>query len=166
MLSLGYMFDDYLHTSLGTILLTSSHKGITHLTISDSTPADINPNDITIEAKKQLKEYFIGDLKEFSVPLDYRRGTPFNKSVWKRLLRIPYGQTISYKKIAIDLNNIDAIRAVGHANAINPIAIMIPCHRVIGSDGSLTGYAYGLEVKRKLLALENPRTFAEQGSLF
>ena len=109
----------------------------------------------------QLEEYFAGTRKKFDVPLDLE-GTDFQKKVWEELKKIPYGKTISYKTLAEKLGDVKSIRAVGKANGQNPIAIIIPCHRVIGSDGSLTGYAGGLDIKEKLLHLEgalNPELF-------
>ncbi len=109
----------------------------------------------------QLKEYFAGTRKEFDVPLDIE-GTDFQKRVWNELRKIPYGKTISYKILSEKLGDIKAIRAVGKANGQNPIAIIIPCHRVIGANGSLVGYAGGLAIKEKLLHLEgalNPELF-------
>jgi len=109
----------------------------------------------------QLREYFAGTRKVFDIPLDID-GTDFQKTVWNELLKIPYGKTISYKTLSEKLGDVKAIRAVGKANGQNPIAIIIPCHRVIGSDGSLTGYAGGLAIKEKLLHLEgalNPELF-------
>jgi len=109
----------------------------------------------------QLKEYFAGTRKEFEVPLDVE-GTEFQKKVWQQLQKIPYGKTISYKSLSERLGDVKSIRAVGKANGQNPIAIIIPCHRVIGADGSLIGYAGGLLIKEKLLHLEgalNPELF-------
>ncbi len=109
----------------------------------------------------QLKEYFAGTRKKFDVPLDVE-GTDFQKRVWKELQKIPYGKTISYKILSEKLGDVKAIRAVGTANGKNPIAIIIPCHRVIGADGKLIGYAGGLYIKEKLLHLEgalNPELF-------
>jgi methylated-DNA-[protein]-cysteine S-methyltransferase len=109
----------------------------------------------------QLKEYFAGTRKKFDVPLDVD-GTEFQKRVWKELQKIPYGKTISYKTLSEKLGDVKAIRAVGTANSKNPVAIIIPCHRVIGADGKLIGYAGGLEIKEKLLHLEgalNPELF-------
>jgi methylated-DNA-[protein]-cysteine S-methyltransferase len=109
----------------------------------------------------QLKEYFAGTRKVFDVPLDVY-GTVFQKKVWNELQKIPYGKTISYKTLSEKLGDIKAIRAVGKANGQNPVAIIIPCHRVIGADGSLIGYAGGLDIKEKLLHLEgalNPELF-------
>lgn len=110
-------------------------------------------NRHTLELKRQLKEYFDGKRKSFSVPLAMR-GTDFQLSVWNELKKIPYGQTRSYKEQALIHGDLNAIRAVARANATNRIAIVVPCHRVIGSDGKLTGYAGGIERKRFLLNLE------------
>lgn len=101
----------------------------------------------------QLKEYFESARKVFDVPLDID-GTGFQKKVWDELQKIPYGKTISYKTLAEKLGDVKAIRAVGKANGQNPVAIIIPCHRVVGADGSLIGYASGLDIKEKLLQIE------------
>lgn len=105
------------------------------------------------EAARQLEAYFAGRLKVFDLPLA-PEGTPFQLQVWERLVEIPYGETISYGTLAGRVGNPAASRAVGLANGRNPIAIVIPCHRVIGSNGTLTGYGGGLPTKQKLLALE------------
>jgi methylated-DNA-[protein]-cysteine S-methyltransferase len=104
--------------------------------------------------REQLEAYFDGERLEFDVPLDMDRATPFYRNVWQALLEIPYGTTTSYGELARHLGNPAAARAVGAANGRNPIAIIVPCHRVIGSAGSLTGYAGGLERKRYLLRHE------------
>lgn len=101
----------------------------------------------------QLREYFSGERKKFNLPLDLE-GTEFQKKVWKELQKISYGKTISYKMLSEKIGNVKAIRAVGKANGENPVAVIVPCHRVIGSNGSLTGYASGLDIKEKLLLLE------------
>jgi len=101
----------------------------------------------------QLKEYFDGERKKFDLPLEIE-GTDFNKRVWNELLKIPYGKTISYKEQAIRWGDEKVIRAAAKANGDNPLPIVIPCHRVIGSDGSLVGYGGGLKIKEKLLTLE------------
>lgn len=101
----------------------------------------------------QLEEYFEGKRVEFDLPLDLQ-GTDFQKRVWNELLTIPYGKTVSYKELSIRLGDVRAIRAVAAANGANPVSIIVPCHRVIGSDGSLTGYAGGLWRKRWLLDFE------------
>ncbi len=109
--------------------------------------------------KKQLMEYFKGKRKEFSVALDYQ-GTDFQKSVWKSLVGIPYGKTITYQQQAHIINNPRAARAVAGANGSNPVAIVIPCHRVIGADGDLTGYGGGLE--RKQWLIDHERRYSGQ----
>jgi len=105
------------------------------------------------DAVKQLKEYFAGKRKEFDLKIDLY-GTPFQKLVWDSLLTIPYGEIRTYKDIAIQINAPKAVRAIGGANHNNPISIIVPCHRVIGTNGNLVGYGGGLDVKRHLLDLE------------
>ena len=106
------------------------------------------------EARRQLEAYFVGELTTFDLPLA-PRGTPFQEKVWEALRTIPYGKTASYRDIAVQVGNPTAVRAVGAANGRNPISIIVPCHRVIGADGSLTGYGGGMERKRWLLDLES-----------
>lgn len=106
------------------------------------------------EAIRQLKSYFAGELRRFDLPLDLL-GTPFQLRVWRRLLEIPYGETVSYGQLARAIGQPEAARAVGLANGANPVAIIVPCHRVIGANGTLTGYGGGLPIKQKLLALES-----------
>lgn len=103
--------------------------------------------------RAQLDEYFRGERKDFTIPID-ARGTPFQMRVWTQLRRIPYGTTTSYGRLALTLGSTEAVRAVARANGDNPLAILVPCHRVIGADGSLTGYGGGLWRKKKLLDLE------------
>ena len=109
--------------------------------------------DILRKTKEQLNEYFAGTRLQFELELD-PEGTPFQKKVWQRLVQVPYGQTKSYRDIALELGSVLATRAVGPANGKNPIPIIIPCHRIIGSDGKLVGYAGGLERKKWLLLHE------------
>lgn len=111
------------------------------------------------EAVEQLRAYFAGDLKEFTLQLDLG-GTPFQRTVWDELRRIPYGETRSYGQLADALGNPKASRAVGLANGRNPVGIIVPCHRVVGAGGALTGYGGGLERKQRLL------DFERQGALF
>ena len=106
------------------------------------------------QAMEQLKEYFAGERKEFELPLSLH-GTKFQIKDWKALQEIPYGETRSYQQIAEQLGNPKACRAVGMANHCNPISVIIPCHRVIGKNGSLTGYAEGIQIKQALLDLEH-----------
>lgn len=114
---------------------------------------ELRSTPILEEAVRQLEEYFSGVRKEFQLPLDLR-GTEFQKKVWRALLEIPYGETRSYGEIAERIGNPKATRAVGMANHNNPIMIIVPCHRVIGKNRSMTGYACGIEVKEALLRLE------------
>jgi methylated-DNA-[protein]-cysteine S-methyltransferase len=111
-------------------------------------------NAMLLEAQSQLNEYFAGTRTEFSVPLDMR-GTPFQKQVWQLLTEIPFGETRTYGQLAAQLGSALVTRAVGAANGRNPISIIVPCHRVIGASGKLTGFAGGLEVKEQLLHLES-----------
>jgi methylated-DNA-[protein]-cysteine S-methyltransferase len=113
----------------------------------------VKNDKILIETKKQLDEYFDMRRKKFDIPI-VMVGTFFQKSVWNALLKIPYGTTASYLQLAQNINNKKAVRAVANANGANSMAIIIPCHRIIGSDGELTGYAGGLTLKKKLLDLE------------
>ncbi len=111
-------------------------------------------NTVLLETAEQLNEYFEGRRKVFSVPL-YLAGTEFQRRVWLELVNVPYGETRSYKDIARAVGNDKAVRAVGGANNKNPIPVIVPCHRIIGSDAKLTGYRGGLGIKEKLLELEN-----------
>jgi len=111
-------------------------------------------SEVTAETIKQMEEYFTGERRDFDVPL-LMVGTDFQKSVWRGLMRIPYGATASYLELARNIGNEKAVRAVASANGANAIAILIPCHRIIGSKGELVGYAGGLPAKKKLLELEN-----------
>lgn len=111
------------------------------------------PVPLLVEAVLQLEAYFRGELREFQLPLDFE-GTEFQKRVWRELLTIPYGQTRSYSQIAQAIGSPQAVRAVGAANGANPIAIVVPCHRVIGANGRLVGYGGGLPLKKRLLELE------------
>ena len=152
-------------TPMGPMFVCASKKGLCLLEFTDRRMLetefeDLNKrlnavilpgtNEHIEETEKQLLEYFEGERKYFDLPLDAPT-TPFRQSVWEELLKIPYGETRSYKQQAIGMNNVKAIRAVASANGQNRIAIIIPCHRVVGSDGSLTGYAGGLARKKWLL---------------
>ena len=114
---------------------------------------------ILVETERQLKEYFAGTRNEFHLPLELA-GTEFQKKVWRALREIPFGQTRSYLDLAKSIGSAKAVRAVGAANGKNPLSIIVPCHRVIGANGALTGFAGGIEVKAKLLAHEGCRSFA------
>lgn len=132
--------------------MIATDNGITHLQLAQSIKEE-SPNLITQNASIQLKEYFAGNLKRFDLPL-IPAGTQFQQRVWAELEDIPYGRTVSYKELSISLGNLKAIRAVGAANGKNPIPIIIPCHRVIASNGKLQGFALGLSMKQELLDLE------------
>jgi methylated-DNA-[protein]-cysteine S-methyltransferase len=119
-------------------------------------PAEDASHPVLLEVERQLNEYFAGGRNAFSVRLDFA-GTTFQRQVWQALLTIPFGETRSYAQIAKQIGQPAAVRAVGAANGKNPISIIAPCHRVIGSNGKLTGFAGGLQTKAYLLALENPR---------
>jgi len=111
-------------------------------------------SEVIEETIKQMQEYFSGERKEFDIPL-LMVGSDFQKSVWEELMKIPYGATATYLELSKNIGNEKAVRAVASANGANAIAILIPCHRIIGSDGKLVGYAGGLSAKKKLLELEN-----------
>ena len=149
----------HLDGPVGKLLLAVSDKGLQLISFPEGRHArrpephwHENPRPLE-EAMRQLRAYFAGDLHEFDLRLD-PQGTPFQLCVWKRLTEIPYGETIRYGELARRIGNPNASRAVGLANGSNPIPIVIPCHRVIGSNGKLTGYGGGLETKERLLALE------------
>jgi len=137
--------------------VVASKSGILAIDLRPSGPVSGAPrndeNALLQEAIRQLQSYFVGDLRKFNLPLDMQ-GTPFQKRVWNQLLKIPYGETRSYTQIAIAAGAPNAVRAVGAANGANPIPIIVPCHRVIGADGRLTGYGGGLPMKKRLLELE------------
>ena len=141
----------FYETEIGIIGIRENNKSITDIFFSKvDTNDNIEETDLIKECFKQLKEYFEGNRMKFDLPLD-ARGTEFQKKVWNELLNIPYGETKSYKDIAVAIGNEKACRAIGMANNKNPIPIIIPCHRVIGSNGKLVGYAGGVNVKEKLL---------------
>lgn len=141
---------DYFASPLGDILVLASEKGITHVLFSNAAREEEIPNDITTQCIRELDEYFFKGRKFFDIELDVH-GTDFQKRVWSELTAIPFGKTISYEELAIRIGDIKAIRAVGVANSQNPVAIIVPCHRVIGKNGDLTGYAGGLDNKEWLL---------------
>lgn len=152
---------------IGCLEISGSKLGIRAIKIIKTKDClDIPTPDILIDCVQQLEEYFDGVRIEFDVKLDLSGATSFLKSVWKEVLKIPYGHTASYSSIAKKIGSPKSSRAVGMANRQNPIPIIIPCHRVIAKDGDLQGYYYGLDVKRTLLQLENPKDFGKQGQLF
>lgn len=148
---------------LGFTKIVGDEDGITSIYIldSDEKTTDIIP-EVLEDCAHQLREYFEGKRTQFDLQINLE-GTEFQKKVWHQLQTIPYGKTISYLQLSQQLGDVKAIRAVANANGKNPLWIVIPCHRVIGSDGSLTGYAGGLHRKQWLLEHENPY---KQQSLF
>jgi methylated-DNA-[protein]-cysteine S-methyltransferase len=150
---------DTMSSPIGMLLLTGTKEGLTGLYMETGGPESsavmsaVRDTTAFAEAKRQLQEYFAGTRRTFELPLQ-PEGTPFQRLVWEELRNIPYGTTISYQELATRVGAEKAVRPVGAANGANPIPIIIPCHRVIGSDGSLTGYGGGLERKRWLLDLE------------
>nr|WP_322180476.1 methylated-DNA--[protein]-cysteine S-methyltransferase [Neglectibacter sp. M00184] len=144
----------WVDSPIGALRLAEEDGALTELLFGrreDSRQRDDSP--VLLQAEVQLGEYFAGKRREFTVPLS-PRGTEFQRRVWNALLTIPYGETRSYGEIAILAESPKAFRAVGSANHNNPISILIPCHRVIGKNGSLTGYGGGMEAKQFLLELE------------
>ena len=140
------------NTKFGKIYISADEKNI--LEISFNKPnCRTQETPLIKRAFSELEEYFNGQRKTFDLPLKLE-GTEFQKKVWQELIKIPYGKTISYKELATSVGNEKACRAVGLANNKNKIMIVIPCHRVIGSNGDLTGYAGGLNIKKQLLDLE------------
>jgi len=145
----------YYKSPLGIIRIESTENGISSLVFFDEAEGAEYRADFQVSPfTTQIDEYFNGNRKIFDLPLDLK-GTEFQKRVWSELLKIPYGKTISYKELALRLGDLKVIRAAGTANGSNPVSIIVPCHRVIGSDGSLTGYAGGLWRKKWLLDHES-----------
>ena len=153
----------YVISPVGKLKLVASKTGLVALLWENDHPrrfprvemVEDHQHTILLETRRQLTEYFAGKRTTFSIPLEMR-GTPFQKEVWRALQTIPCGQTMSYGNIARQLGNPAATRAVGAANSRNPISIIIPCHRVVGATGRLTGFAGGLKAKAHLLQLECP----------
>ncbi|KNZ40493.1 methylated-DNA--[protein]-cysteine S-methyltransferase [Acetobacterium bakii] len=145
----------FYQTEIGRIGIAANKTAVTQITLGDSVRPGLKVAETPLikNAAAQLRDYLEGKRKEFNFLLE-PRGTDFQKSVWRALEAIPYGETRSYKEIAQAIGNPKACRAVGMANNKNPILIVIPCHRVIGSDGSLVGYGAGIDIKEKLLRLE------------
>ena len=151
-------FQTQLDSPVGVLTLVASDEGLRKVLLEgqaeqagDATPAEFHP--ILDAASAQLAEYFAGDRVEFDLPLDLI-GTDFQKAAWLALADVPYGETSSYGEQAERIGRTGAFRAVGAANSKNPIPIVLPCHRIVGADGSLTGFAGGLAMKQRLLALE------------
>lgn len=145
----------FYESPIGPLKITVSDNLLCSIEFLDKQPAHSSDseNNIIAQTKNELKEYFNGDRTHFSVPLNLQ-GTDFQHSVWKLLQKIPYGQTVTYGELAQQLGDPDKARAVAGANGLNPIPIIIPCHRVIGADNKLTGYSGGIKRKEFLLQLE------------
>ena len=156
----GYAFKT-MKSPVGEIKLVAGEKGLAAILWENDDPKRVRLGPMTedenhpvlLETERQLNDYFAGRRSKFSVKLDFA-GTEFQKAVWGALLTIPYGETRSYREIAGQIGNPKAVRAVGAANGKNPISIIAPCHRVIGANGKLTGFAGGLDAKSRLLHLE------------
>lgn len=152
---------------VGQLKLVASERGLAAILWENDNPRRVplgevlesDDHPILLETERQLREYFAGQRKEFALPLDFR-GTEFQRRVWAALLTIPFGETRSYAQIAQQIGCPAAVRAVGAANGRNPLSIIAPCHRVVGSNGKLTGFAGGLENKAQLLSMERHEAMA------
>jgi methylated-DNA-[protein]-cysteine S-methyltransferase len=150
-----------IESPVGKLKLVASDRGLVAILWENDKPSRVRLSELVedrkhsvlVETERELGEYFASRRKAFSVALDMR-GTRFQKDVWEALLAIPFGETRSYGQLAKQLGNPQATRAVGAANGRNPVSIIVPCHRVIGASGKLTGFAGGLDVKARLLSLE------------
>jgi methylated-DNA-[protein]-cysteine S-methyltransferase len=155
---------------VGALKLVASDRGLAAILWENDDPGRVrlgpvqadDRQPVLLETERQLRDYFAGRLERFSLPLDFV-GTEFQKKVWEALLTIPFGETRSYGEIARQIGRPKAVRAVGAASGKNPISIIAPCHRVIGANGKLTGFAGGLEIKASLLGLERKRQELQRG---
>ena len=153
-----------LASPVGTLTLFGTDEGVAAILWENDRPARVrlhvagedDRHPVLVEAGRQLNEYFAGVRRQFQLKLDVS-GTAFQRAVWDALSTIPFGETRSYAQVAEQIGNPTAVRAVGAANGRNPVSIVVPCHRVIGSSGALTGFAGGLDVKAQLLAFESGR---------
>ena len=156
------LYNKKIQTPVGQLTLVAHDQALVAVLWENDDPTRVklsenfeqNDHPLLKEVEKQLIEYFAGQRTQFNIPIDFH-GTAFQKSVWSALLQIPFGETRSYKQIAESIGNVKAIRAVGAANGKNPISIIAPCHRVIGANGKLVGFAGGLKNKDILLNLES-----------
>ena len=154
-----------INSPLGSIIIEGTMEAISRIEFTIPQTEKNHTSDLHYNCIKQLNEYFEGTRTDFNFPID-QEGTPFQQEVWKVLLTIPYGQTISYIQLAKQLGDEKAVRAVAGANGKNKIAIVVPCHRVIGNKNTLTGYAGGLEKKKWLLQHEHNFSPVKEGFLF
>ena len=148
------IYGAHFETPLGVLTLLEENHALIAVSFGRQPVAALEQTPLLMQTEKQLKEYFKGQRNVFDLPLQMK-GTQFQQEVWQALHEIPYGETRTYSDIAVAIGRPKATRAVGMANHCNPLAIIVPCHRVIGKNGSLTGYAGGLEKKQALLALES-----------
>lgn len=151
-----------LSSPLGNLWAEATDRGLSKLSFAVPEDPVLASHPVLDALARQLEEYWAGRLRTFSLPLDLQ-GSPFQQKVWSGLLTIPWGKTRTYLEQATFLGDVKSIRAVASANGRNPVAIVVPCHRVIGSDGSLTGYAGGLERKRALLEHEGWSSLGQPG---
>lgn len=150
-------YDHYLilDTKLGPLTICEKSETIVYVKWHYDLPTTTDPGNLLLEkTAKELLEYLDGKRCHFDIPTTFIKGTPFQICVWKALMHIPYGKTVSYSQLACLLNTPHAARAIGKACHENPLCLLVPCHRVIGQNSSLTGYAGGLDIKQKLLELE------------
>jgi methylated-DNA-[protein]-cysteine S-methyltransferase len=168
---MGKTFYTFLESPVGELLIAGDQEGVLEYLLFVNGRNLVGPHPDWEKSQlpfgptiRQLRSYFDGELTRFDLALR-PHGTPFQMAVWRALLEIPYGTTVSYAEIARRIGRPQAVRAVGAANGQNPLSIVIPCHRVIGSNGSLTGYGGGLSVKERLLALERSRKGEADGQL-
>ena len=159
------------NSPVGKLTLVATAEGLAGILWENERPGRVRLNvevedashPVLVETERQLAEYFAGQRKAFAVVLDFA-GTAFQRKVWNALLTIPFGETRSYRQIATQIGHPDAVRAVGAANGRNPVSIIVPCHRVVGSSGALTGYAGGLDRKTSLLRIEADRARSRRGA--
>ncbi len=147
------IFFDTFRSPLGTLFLVFSGKALAEIRFEEEIPPYLRGR-APESFKNQLREYFGGSLREFNQDIVFLEGTDFERRIWLSLKEVPYGETRTYKWLAEKMGNLKAVRAVGQALGRNPVPIVLPCHRIIGSDGSLVGYTGGIDIKRRLLDLE------------
>lgn len=140
-------------TEFGLLKIEVENNAVVTMRIDNSVPVAAPQSPFMKEVFLQLEDYFLGKRRDFNFPIRME-GTPFQQAVWRELMKIPYGETISYQELAKRVGKEKASRAVGNANGRNPICIVVPCHRVVRANGDLGGYAYGVEMKKKLISIE------------
>lgn len=158
----------YLQTPLGTLKIAGNGIALSEIGFEEMTLSkkEFQVPDYIAFAQEQIEEYFDFNRKEFQLHIDLSFGTSFQQEVWKYILAIPYGKTVSYSKIADDLGDRKMIRAVGQAVGANKLALVVPCHRVVSAEGEMTGFAWGIDRKRRLLEIEKADLYGLQDTLF